>query len=313
MADHTAIRLEEIDSPPGEGILAYFAPNAEVTRSFDDDLNVSGLPDPASPPLVLDFSTWTIEVTVQGHFETTAAGGLPQAHVDDLESLFGGQSPVTAQDQFNRLIDMVVFGESGPYALYNEGDEYTTDGDDLYVTAEGRRRLLQWLADGAPYIPPEKDELVGYYRNTALERPFDAMFVDESALSSVFGTVSVTFEDIRTWHEHGDLEGGDGFLEAFNKALTAQEDNTDRVADLLPEGLEATGNDTGKSAISEALEETGDHKTAEAVANGGSNVTHQGYLDTRYGDSGGGGGGGGGLSAGLAPASPICPAWSVAV
>ena len=117
---HEQIRLETLS---GETI-AYFAPNAEVTRSFDDDLNVSGLPDPSSPPLVLDFSTWTIEVTVQGHFETTATGGLPQAHVDDLETEFG-KSPVTAQDQFNRLIDMVVFGEAGPYALYNEGDEYT--------------------------------------------------------------------------------------------------------------------------------------------------------------------------------------------
>ena len=117
---HEQIRLETLS---GETI-AYFAPNAEVTRSFDDDLNVSGIPDPESPPLVLDFSTWTIEVTVQGHFETTATGGLPQAHVDDLETEFG-KSPVTAQDQFNRLIDMVVFGEAGPYALYNEGDEYT--------------------------------------------------------------------------------------------------------------------------------------------------------------------------------------------
>ena len=117
---HEQIRLETLS---GETI-AYFAPNAEVTRSFDDDLNVSGIPDPESPPLVLDFSTWTIEVTVQGHFETTATGGLPAAHVEDLETEFG-KSPVTAQDQFNRLIDMVVFGEAGPYALYNEGDEYT--------------------------------------------------------------------------------------------------------------------------------------------------------------------------------------------
>lgn len=129
MAPHEEIRLETLS---GETI-AYFAPNAEVTRSFDDDLNVSGLPDPESPPLVLDFSTWTIEVTVQGHFETTSTGGLPQAHVDDLETEFG-QSPVTAQDQFNRLIDMVVFGESGPYALYNEGDEYTaTTPEDVDV------------------------------------------------------------------------------------------------------------------------------------------------------------------------------------
>ena len=129
---HEQIRLETLS---GETI-AYFAPNAEVTRSFDDDLNVSGIPDPESPPLVLDFSTWTIEVTVQGHFETTATGGLPEAHVNDLETEFG-KSPVTAQDQFNRLIDMVVFGESGPYALYNEGDEYTaTVAEDVNV-AEG--------------------------------------------------------------------------------------------------------------------------------------------------------------------------------
>ena len=127
---HEQIRLETLS---GETI-AYFAPNAEVTRSFDDDLNVSGLPDPASPPLVLDFSTWTIELTLQGHFETTSTGGLPEAHVADLETLFE-KSPVTAQDQFNRLIDMVVFGESGPYALYNEGDEYTaTVAEDVDVS-----------------------------------------------------------------------------------------------------------------------------------------------------------------------------------
>ena len=131
---HEQIRLETLS---GETI-AYFAPNAEVTRSFDDDLTVEGIPTPEEPPIVLDQSQWTVEVTAQGHFETTATGGLPEAHVADLESeqMFD-KSPVTAQDQFNRLIDMTVFGQQGPYALYNEGDEYTAvTGEDVNV-AEG--------------------------------------------------------------------------------------------------------------------------------------------------------------------------------
>ena len=126
MAPHEEIRLELPEGDPGENVIAYFAPNAETNRSFDNDLTVEGLPGEDSPPLVLDFAQWTAEITLQGEFETTQVGALPQAHVDDLESAdMFDKSPVSAHDQFNRLVGMTAFGQQGPYHLYHEGDEYT--------------------------------------------------------------------------------------------------------------------------------------------------------------------------------------------
>jgi len=121
VAPHEEIRLETLDGT----VIAYFAPNAEVTRSFDNDVTQEGLPGGDEASLVLDFGQWTTEVTVQGFFESSE--GLPQAHADDLETLFG-KSPVTAQDQFNRLVGFTAYGQTGPYALYNEGNEYTATG-----------------------------------------------------------------------------------------------------------------------------------------------------------------------------------------
>ena len=122
---HERIRLETLDTPEGEGVLAYFAPNAETTRSFDNDLFAAALPDNDTSPLVLDHGQWTAEITLQGFFETTDTGGLPQAHVDDVEALVG-ESPASAKDQLNYFVANTVFsGGGGPYALYDEGDEYT--------------------------------------------------------------------------------------------------------------------------------------------------------------------------------------------
>jgi hypothetical protein len=121
VADHTAIRLETLGGDP----LAYFAPNAETTRSFDNDLTASALPEQEASPLVLDFGQWTAEITLQGFFETTE--GLPDAHATDVENMVG-KSPATAKDQLNYLISNTVFGgDGGPYALYDEGDEYTAE------------------------------------------------------------------------------------------------------------------------------------------------------------------------------------------
>ena len=120
---HEQIRLETLS---GETI-AYFAPNAETTRSFDNDLTANALPDQESSPLVLDFGQWTAEITLQGFFETTE--GLPPAHASDVEALVG-ESPATAKDQLNYFVANTVFGgDGGPYALYDEGDEYTATTD----------------------------------------------------------------------------------------------------------------------------------------------------------------------------------------
>ena len=119
---HERIRLETLDTPEGEGVLAYFAPNAETTRSFDNDLFAAALPDNDTSPLVLDHGQWTAEITLQGFFETTE--GLPPAHAADVEALVG-ESPASAKDQLNYLISNTVFsGDGGPYALYDEGDRY---------------------------------------------------------------------------------------------------------------------------------------------------------------------------------------------
>jgi len=120
VSDHTRIRLETLD---GTQTLAYFAPNAETTRSFDNDLTTSALPSQDAAPLTLDFGQWTAEITLQGFFETTSA--LPDAHATAVETMVG-KSPATAKDQLNHLIENTVFaGDGGPYALYDDGDEYT--------------------------------------------------------------------------------------------------------------------------------------------------------------------------------------------
>jgi len=134
MEPHERIRLETLGPDPE--VIAYLAPNAETNRSFDNSTETFALPDGESSAVSLDFGSWTAELTVQGFFETTAVGGMPQAQKEDLEELFG-KSPVTARDQFNRLLDMTVFGGTGPYALYNEGDEYRAQTQGEVNVAEG--------------------------------------------------------------------------------------------------------------------------------------------------------------------------------
>jgi hypothetical protein len=119
----------------GTQTLAYFAPNAETTRSFDNDLTTSALPSQDAAPLTLDFGQWTSEITLQGFFETTDA--LPDTHATDVETMVG-KTPATAKDQLNYLIDNTVFGgDGGPYALYDDGDEYTAQTSGGIDVSEG--------------------------------------------------------------------------------------------------------------------------------------------------------------------------------
>ena len=130
MEPHERIRLETIT---GE-VIAYLAPNAEVNRSFNNDNETFGIPESGESAVSLDFGSWTGELTVQGFFESSE--GLPEAHKTDLETLFGF-APVTARDQFNRLLDMTVFGEAGPYRLFNEGDDYIAQTQAQVNVADG--------------------------------------------------------------------------------------------------------------------------------------------------------------------------------
>lgn len=122
MAPHEDIRLETTSGDP----IAYFAPNAETNRSFDNELVNNALPGADTSALVMDFSQWMGEITVQGEFEHT--DNLPQAHQNDVVALNSNWSlPVTAREQFNYLISVVVFEQQGPFHFYHEGDKYTAE------------------------------------------------------------------------------------------------------------------------------------------------------------------------------------------
>lgn len=120
MSNHTDIRLETT----GGTVVAYLAPNFEVTPVVDNDLK-GGPKGRGDPQIVRDFQFITHEVTAQGVFESSA--NLPDAHATDLENLFG-TSPVTARDQVNRVVHyMTDANEGGPFYFYDEGDQYTAE------------------------------------------------------------------------------------------------------------------------------------------------------------------------------------------
>jgi len=150
-----------------------------------------------------------------------------------------------------------------------KGDEYTLDEDGQpTATAAGKRRIRRWLADAAPVpIEPDPAELFGYYQATSTASEWDVMVVDESILSSALETVAVTFDDLSQWHEAGDLDGPEGWLESANEAFGAGAcTNPVAVADRMPNSLEHCGNETGKTILSAALEsEAGDRSRREAV------------------------------------------------
>jgi hypothetical protein len=134
MSDHTNQRLE---TQSGD-VVAYLAPTAEVNPTYDNDLDINGLPD-SQGTLVRDLSLFSHEIVFQGVFEHS--DNLPQAHQTDLDSLFGGL-PVTPTDQVNRIIDF-AYQQLGPYNLYDEADEYTATsvsevdaGNGVYPTVD---------------------------------------------------------------------------------------------------------------------------------------------------------------------------------
>ena len=125
--DHTDVRLE---TPDGD-VVAYFAPNFEVTPQFSNDLYTAERSEKA-PAIARDNLRYTHELSVQGIFEHSDA--LPPAHAEDLEGLFE-TSPVTARDQVNRLVYYAT-QVGGPFHLYEGEDEYTaTDAEEVDVEA----------------------------------------------------------------------------------------------------------------------------------------------------------------------------------
>ena len=147
-----------------------------------------------------------------------------------------------------------------------EGDEYVLEAGTPKVTAVGKRRIREWLADTAPYpLGTADDELFGYYRREAADAEFDAMILDESMIGVMHGAVSATRHDFQQWCEHDDLEGEVGWLEGVLKALQHDVRNENRLADLLPSPLEAGDNETGKVQIQNALERVGDRAAVDAV------------------------------------------------
>lgn len=132
MSDHTEIRLKKNGT-----VVAYLAPNFEVNPVDDNSLVPGGgeaLPGDR-PTRVRDQQLIRSQITVQGSFEPThdpdtGTPNLPQAHIDDLQSLFDKQL-VTARDQVNR-IRSYLHTVGGPFELYEGEDEYTaTTGSDV--------------------------------------------------------------------------------------------------------------------------------------------------------------------------------------
>lgn len=143
MSDHTNIRLETT----GGTVIAYFAPNFEVTPVFANDLKGNPLPR-EDTEIVRDLRMITSELTVQGVFEDSR--NLPSAHKSALETLFG-TAPVTPRMQVNRIIDF-MFTQGGPFNFYNDTDSYTA------TTTSG----IDWAGGTKPVVnisefrPPEE-------------------------------------------------------------------------------------------------------------------------------------------------------------
>ena len=128
---HDAIRLETTDGT----VISYFAPSFEFEPSWNNDVTENPVPGNNSLPLILDLNEWTAEITVQGTFEDST--NLPQEHRQALLSLDDWTEPITAQQQVDRLTDMVVYGGSAPYHLYVEGREFTATSPSQVDPANG--------------------------------------------------------------------------------------------------------------------------------------------------------------------------------
>jgi len=133
MSDHTEIRLETT----GGTVIAYFAPNFEVRPTLDNDLKGNPLPR-GETEIVRDLRLIQHEVTVQGIFEDSR--NLPEAHKNDLESLFG-TAPVTPRMQVNRIEDF-MYNEGGPFNFYEGNDSYTKTDDANIDWANGEKPVV---------------------------------------------------------------------------------------------------------------------------------------------------------------------------
>ena len=111
---YTTIQLKR-----GGVVVAYFAPNFQVTPIDSHDLNVFVLPY-GKGTKAKDVQQWKSELTVQGEFEHST--NLPGDHRAALETLFG-KSPVTAMDQVNRIRHFARTSP-GTFELYVGENEY---------------------------------------------------------------------------------------------------------------------------------------------------------------------------------------------
>jgi len=115
MGEYDEIRLEK-----GGVVVCYFAPNFQITPLDANDLTPFVLPRGAGTK-AKDLLKWKSEITIQGEFENS--DGLPNDHGTALETLFG-KSPVSAQDQVNRIRNFART-QAGTYELYVGEIEYT--------------------------------------------------------------------------------------------------------------------------------------------------------------------------------------------
>lgn len=113
-------RLETSDGD----VIMYLAPEFENEVAYNNDVTTNGLPGEENPPLNLDLGQWTMEVTVQGQFETST--NLPSEHRQALLDLESWTEPITASQQVWRILDFVAHGRaSPPYHLYLGEWEFT--------------------------------------------------------------------------------------------------------------------------------------------------------------------------------------------
>lgn len=162
-------------------------------------------------------------------------------------------------------------GYQPPELLEDEDylEEWTGEESTYQPTTQGKRTIERWLAEcAAPYVSDldaDRRELFDYYRMMATERDCGLLVVDESVLSAVYGAITVTVDDLTRWAQSGDLEGPDGWLRRFVRALKEGCSNPDTIADRLPRDLEWCGNKTGEELLTGALAKTGEGAKAKAL------------------------------------------------
>ena len=120
MTTHEEIRLEK-----NGVVVAYFAPNFQVTPIDAHDLKPFILPR-GRGTRAKDLQMWRGEITIQGEFEHS--DNLPTAHRNALTTLFG-HSPVTAMEQVNRIRHFART-TTGTYDLFVGENSYNANTSD---------------------------------------------------------------------------------------------------------------------------------------------------------------------------------------